>query len=469
MKNSKMVSSLQEAIRLSGLKDGMTFSCHHHLRNGDKVMNLVCSTLEEMGFRDLTLNASSIHNVHAPIVRQIEHGVITNIITPFIGGEVGDAVSHGVLKNPATFCTHGARPSDLENGKTHIDVAFIAAPSSDKMGNFTGKFGPSACGAMGYIFCDAMCADKVVVITDNLVDYPLTDFSVSEVYVDYVVQIGSIGDPSGIVSSTTSITRDPVALRIADYTAQAIRASGLLKDGFSFQTGAGGASLATTAYLREYMRKEKITGSFCTGGITRYMVEMQHEGLFRSLLDVQCFDLQAVEDLRSNPNHREITCSHYASPTAKSNTVENLDVAILGATEIDLDFNVNVHTDSAGRIMGGSGGHSDAAKGSNMAVVVAPLIRARLPLISEKVLCVSTPGSTIDVLVTQFGIAVNPARPELTDRFKAARLPVTDIESLRMQAESMAGIPVRPRSDGKVVANVYYRDGSLLDQIRAIR
>lgn len=77
MNKGKIVGSLKEAILASGLRDRMTFSCHHHLRNGDKVTNMVCQTLEEMGFRDLTLNSTSIHNVHGPIVRQIQNGVIT--------------------------------------------------------------------------------------------------------------------------------------------------------------------------------------------------------------------------------------------------------------------------------------------------------------------------------------------------------------------------------------------------------
>lgn len=114
----------------------------------------------------------------------------------------------------------------MEQGKTHIDVAFIAAPCSDCMGNFSGKYGPSACGSMGYIFADARCADQVIVITDYLVPHPLTDFSVPETEVDYVVKVDSIGEPSGIVSSTTKMTRDPIALRIAGYGARAIEASG---------------------------------------------------------------------------------------------------------------------------------------------------------------------------------------------------------------------------------------------------
>ena len=38
---SKLVRSIREAIALSGLKDGMTVSFHHHLRNGDFVLNMV--------------------------------------------------------------------------------------------------------------------------------------------------------------------------------------------------------------------------------------------------------------------------------------------------------------------------------------------------------------------------------------------------------------------------------------------
>lgn len=211
----------------------------------------------------------------------------------------------------------------------------------------------------------------------------------------------SIGDPNGIVSGTTKITRDPVGLLMAMTAVDVIKASGLLKEGFSFQTGAGGASLAAAKYLKDVMLAEKIRGSFGLGGITGYMVDMLNEGCFESLLDVQCFDLKAVESIRSNPRHREISATHYASPGAGSAVTDSLDVVILGATQIDTDFNINVHTDSDGRIMGGSGGHSDTAAGAKLAMIIAPLSRARLPIVTDRVNCISTPGSTIDVLVTQ--------------------------------------------------------------------
>ena len=385
-----------------------------------------------------------------------------------MGGVVGRAVSEGILEKPVTFRTHGGRPSDIIRGASPIDVAFIAAPTADCMGNCTGKTGPSACGSLGYAFADAMYAGKSVVITDNLVDYPLVDYSISEEYIDYVVTVDKIGEPSGIVSGTTKITKDPVGLVIADYAARAIDASGLLVDGFSFQTGAGGASLAAAKYLKDIMIRKNVKGSYGLGGITSYMVDMLQSGCFKALYDVQCFDLGAVESIRTNPCHMEVSGAHYASPTAKSSAVDSLDVVILGATEIDTDFNVNVHTDSNGYIMGGSGGHSDTAAGAKMSIIVAPLSRARLPIVVDKVLCKSTPGNTIDVLVTQRGIAVNPQRPELAERFTAAGLPVVDIHDLKEMAEKLNGVPKKPQLGDRVVANVLYRDGSMLDTIREV-
>lgn len=135
-------------------------------------------------------------------------------------------------------------------------------------GQLLGQVRPSACGSLGYAFADAMKAKKVVVITDHLMDYPLTDASITEDYVDYVVNVPAIGDPLGIVSGTTRMPKDPIALKIADLAAQAIDASGLLKDGFSFQTGAGGASLAVAEYLKQIMLRKNIKGSFALGGIT---------------------------------------------------------------------------------------------------------------------------------------------------------------------------------------------------------
>ena len=461
----KLVKTIREAIELSGLKSGMTVSFHHHLRNGDYVLNMVMEEIANLGIRDLTLNASSVFAIHAPLVDHIRNHVVTTLQTDYMTGPVAKAISEGVMENPVQFRTHGGRPADIARGETPVDVAFIAAPSSDPMGNCSGKFGKSACGSLGYAMPDAMYAKKVIVITDNLVAYPLPDWSISEDFVDYVVAVDAIGDANGIVSGTTKITRDPVGLVMAKTAAKMIQASGLLQNGFSFQTGAGGASLATAKFLKEIMLKEGIRGSFGLGGITGYMVEMLEAGCFEKLMDVQCFDLDAVRSIREDPRHEEISAIHYASPRAKSAVVNSLDVVILGATEIDTDFNVNVHTDSNGYIMGGSGGHSDAAAGAKMSVIIAPMIRARLPIVTDRVNCISTPGKDIDVLVTQGGIAVNPARGDLRERFLAAKLPVVDMEELKARTEAITGKPQPIAKGSRVVAEVISRDGELLDRI----
>ena len=469
MSKGKLISSIKQAVEASGLKSGMTVSFHHHLRNGDFVLNMVMEAIAELGIRELTVNASSLFDTHRPLKEHIQNGVVSTIQTDYMSQELGRFISAGNMKNPVQFRTHGGRPADIENGRTPIDVAFIAAPASDYMGNCTGKMGKSACGSLGYAMPDARCAKFVVVITDELHPYPLTTRSIPETDVDAVVVVESIGDPKGIVSGTTKITRDPVGLLMAQTAVDVIKGSGLLKDGFSFQTGAGGASLAAAKYLKDVMLKEKIQGSFGLGGITGYMVDMLEEGCFESLLDVQCFDLRAVESIRNNPRHSEISASLYASPFAKSAVVDSLDVVILGATEIDVDFNINVHTDSNGRIMGGSGGHSDTAAGAKLAMIIAPLSRARLPIVTDRVNCISTPGSTIDVFVTQKGVAVNPKNAELRQRLIDSGVKVLDIRELKALAEDRSGVPMKPAIGERVVAEVIYRDGTVIDRIREVK
>lgn len=461
---SKLVSSLREAIAASGLRDGMTVSFHHHLRSGDYVINMVMNEIAAMGIKNLTVNASSLFDVHAPLAEHIKSGVITRIITDYMSEGLGKYISAGIMEQPVEFMTHGGRPTAIMQGKTPIDVAFVAAPAADCEGNCTGKIGRSACGSLGYAFADAELAKKTVVITDGLCKR-LEEPSIDGKYVDFVVSVDEIGDPRGIVSGTTTITRDPVGLIMARDAADVIKYSGLLKDGFSFQTGAGGASLAAAKFLMEIMLEEKIHGGFGLGGITGYMVDMLRAGCFEELRDVQCFDLKAVESIRTDSRHHEISAFEYASPANGHAWVNSLDAVILGATEIDTDFNVNVHTNSSGTIMGGSGGHSDTAAGAKLAMVIAPLFRARQPIITERVNCVSTPGRDIDVFVTQYGIAVNPKNEELRDRLIRAHLPIVSIEELKAKAESLCGVPKALEHGERVVAKVIGRDGNVQDLI----
>lgn len=462
---SKIAKDLREAIAASGLRDGMTISFHHHLRNGDKVMNMVLEEIARMGIRNITINCSSVMDVHLPLTEHIKNGVVTGLEASYIGPAVGRELSAGILQKPVVFRTHGGRASDIINGRYHIDVAFIAASAADPDGSLTGRTGPAAFGGMGYADADAKHASYKIAVTDCLVSEPLETPSICGEYIDALVVVDQIGDPDGIVSSTTRITRSPTRLKIAKDTLDVMAAAGYVKDGLRFQTGAGGVSLAVAKYLREKMLREKIRGDFCLGGITGYMVEMLHEGCFERLLDAQCFDKEAIRSLNEDQAHIELTTSDYASPTDPASLVNKLDVVILGATEIDLAFNVNVHTDSYGRIMGGSGGHSDAAEGASLCIIAAPLLRGRISVIRDRVTTISTPGRCIDVLVTEYGIAVNPARPELRQRLLDAKLPVADIEQQYETAVRLAGKPTPIPHAEQVVAQVVYRDGTIIDRI----
>lgn len=467
--DDKVLKSLDEVLDKVEIKDGMTVSFHHHLRNGDFVLNMVMYAIAKRGIKDITVAASSIFPIHEPLVEYIRKGIVTGIITNYMSGPVADAVSKGHLKRPAVMMTHGGRPRAIESGDLHIDVAFIGAPTADAYGNLNGVYGNAACGSLGYAHADAQYADKVVAITDNLVPYPACPIEISQIYVDYVVKVDSIGNPAGIVSGTTKITKDPVGLKIAKMAAQVIKASGLVKDGLSFQTGAGGTSLAVAAELKDIMKKEGVAGSFAAGGTTGYIIDMLEEGLFKNILDVQCFDLKAVESYRDNPRHMGMSGSMYGNPHNKGAVVNNLDVMILGATEIDTDFNVNVTTGSSGIIMGGSGGHSDTAAGAKLAIVVTNLIKARLPIIKDKVTTVTTPGESIDVLVTERGIAVNPARQDLIEALGKTNLPLYTIDELKDMAEKLTGKPEPVESCDDIVAVVEYRDGTIIDVVRKIK
>lgn len=464
---TKLLSSIDEAIEKTGLRDGMTVSFHHHLRNGDQVVNQVMTAIAAKGIKDIHLAASGLFAVHEPLVKLIEDGVITKVTTStFNPGPVAKAITAGKLKMPAVLMSHGGRPRAIESGDLHIDVAFIGAPTCDSFGNLNGTQGKSACGYVSYAYADAMYADRVVAVTDNLVPYPCCPIEITQERVDFVVEVESIGDRNGIVSGSTKITEDPVRLKIASDTAKLVDSAGYIKQDMSFQTGASGTALAVASIVRDIMKERKIVGSFGLGGIHNYFVQMLEEGLFRALFDTQCFDLEAIASAGRNENHIAISGSQYANPHNRGSIVNNLDVVILGATEIDTDFNVNVITGSNGMIMGASGGHSDCAAGSKLAIIVANLTRKSFCVVRDKVTTVTTPGDTVDAFVTEHGIAINPRRQDLLEAVKDAGLPLVDIHELKALGESLVGEQTPADLTDKIIAVVEYRDGTVMDVVK---
>lgn len=467
--DNKLLNNITEAILKCGLKDGMTISFHHHFREGDYILNTVVDAIAKLGIKDLTLASSSLGSIHKSLIGHIKNGVITKITTSGLRGELAEAISKGILKEPVIVRSHGGRARAVEMGDIKVDVAFLGAPASDEYGNASGTRGKANCGSLGYAMVDAKYADKVVILTDSLVEFPNMPASIDQTYVDYVVKIDSIGDPAGIASGATRYTKNPKELLIAENASKVITASPYFKDCFSFQTGSGGSALAVTRFLREEMLKRNIKASFALGGITKPMIEMLEEGLIKHIFDVQDFDLISVNSIGNHPMHHEVDASFYANPFNKGCIANKLDVVVLSALEIDTSFNVNVMTGSDGVLRGASGGHSDTAACAKLTVIVTPLVRGRIPCIVDEVNTVITPGESIDVVVTEVGIAVNPKRTDLIESLKAAGLPVKTIEELKEKAYSIVGTPDKICYEDEVVGIIEYRDGSIIDVVRKVK
>lgn len=467
-RESKMVSSIREALEKCGARDGMVFSFHHHFRDGDYVVNMVMKEAADMGLHDITICASSLGAAHDPVAEYIEQGIVTEIQSSGVRGKIGEAISRGRLKRPAIIRSHGGRVRAIEEGDVHIDIAFIGAPTCDEYGNARALGGKSDCGVLSYSMADAQYADHVVVITDCLVPYPNCPASISQVNVDYVCVVDQIGNPNKIVSNVVRMTRDVRELMIARYCTQLMAESPYFRDGFSFQTGAAGATLAVNSMLKPILEERGIRMGFAIGGITKPMCDLLEEGLVRKIVDAQAFDLGAIESLRSNPNHFEISTSEYANPMNKGAYVNKLDFVLLGALEVDVDFNVNVVTGSDGIVRGAPGGHPDTAAGARCAIIIAPLIRGRIPTVCDRVVTAVTPGECVDVVITDYGIAINPRRTDLLEAYRDSKLPFKTIEELRDMAYAITGKPEEISFKDRVVALVESRDGTIMDVIREI-
>ena len=439
--DSKMLGSIEEAVKATGLKDGMTISFHHSFREGDEIIGQVLTAIRNLEIKHLRFAPSAVVNIKNPsIVDFIKDGTIDRIEASGIRGELGDAVLEGLMEKPVILRTHGSRPRAIEAGELMIDVAFIGASAADEYGNATGQIGPNACGSLGYSFVDAQNAAKVVVITDYLVEYPCCPASISQQYVDYVVKVDRIGDPDKIGKGAARMTKNPRDLMIAERAADVMAASRLFKENFSFQTGAGAISIACTVYLAERMEQRGVKASFALGGMTAGIVEIDN----------------AV----------------YSNPFTKGSMLDKLNFGVLAALEVDTDFNVNILTGSSGEMMGGLGGGPDVAAGSDISIVCLPVVRGRTPSITKRVFTCCTPGETVACVVTEAGIALNPKHkyyPELKEDLEQAGLKLVTIEYLQQLAESLTGVPAPIETTDRVVCIVEYRDGTVIDVIRAIR
>ena len=352
-------------------------------------------------------------------------------------------------------------------------MAFLGASASDELGNACGvprsENAKSICGSLGYALPDARYAKHVVVLTDDLVAYPNLPAGIRGADVESVVVVDSVGDSSKISAGAIRDSKNPRDILLAKQAAQVVINSGYFQDGFSIQTGTGGASLAVVKYIREEMVRRGIKASFALGGITAHMVKLHEEGLIGKLIDVQSFDKVAAQSIATDPSHVEVSSVEYASGQHTGSATHALDIVILSALEVDTDFNVNVLVGSDGIIRGAIGGHQDTAADSALSIIVCPLLRGRIPCVVPHVTTLITPGKSVDVVVTEYGIAVNPARPEIKEKLEKAGLKVVDIQDLARKATSIIGTPDPLPFGDRVVGVVMNRDGKVLDQIHIVK
>jgi citrate lyase subunit alpha/citrate CoA-transferase len=266
----------------------MTISTHHHFRNGDLVANQIFKIASELGVKDLVWFPSASFPCHEPITEYLADGTVHHI-EGSMNGPLGRFASQGKMKGVGVLRSHGGRYQAVQDGDVQIDIAVIAAPTADPFGDANGVTGPSACGLLGFALADAQYAHKVIVVTDNLVPFPCIPWQIHGNYVDYVVEMDRIGIPERIVSGTTRITKSPDRLYIAELTAKFCDAAGIIQDGFSFQAGAGGTSLAIGNYFGDIMRERGIKARYARAGSNKYIVDMLEEGLIEYILDeCQC-------------------------------------------------------------------------------------------------------------------------------------------------------------------------------------
>ena len=461
---NKVVGSLKEALKKCGVKNGMTISNHHHFRNGDLVMNQVFDTAAKMGVKNLRWFPSASFSCHKPMIKHMENGVIHHI-EGSLNGPLGNYASDGKMKGLAVLRSHGGRWQAIQDGEVHIDIAIIAAPTADPFGNCTGDRGSSACGLLGFGLADSLYADHVVVVPDNLVDFRCVPWQIQGNNVDHVVVLDKVGEPEKIVSGTTQITKSPDRLFIAELTAKFVKEAGIMQDGFSFQAGAGGTALAFAIYLRELMKEAGVKARFIRGGSTKYLVEMLEGGLTDFILDGQTFDLEGVRSMRENSGH--INTSPFTSYNwhGKGNFASILDAVVLGATEVDINFNANVVTHSDGQMLHGIGGWQNCLF-SKCTILPIPSFRNRIPIIVDEVTTLVGPGELIDVIVTERGIAINPKREDLIKATKKSGLPIREIEEIKEEVDDLVGAPLeKPNFTDEVVGIVKWVDGTVIDSI----
>lgn len=490
----KRVSSL-DAVVGEHLPDGGWLSIPHYYRQDATALRLVVDSLRRCGKRNIHILGAAFFHPHAEILLPaVREGIVAGFEANVYGG-VARAVGEGrLLREPGTPWTvvgrsHGARARVFQRGERGVDLAIAPVPIADRYGNANGVMGNLAalCGPLGLFDPDARGARRVALLTEVIHPTLLAPAPIDMRYVDDVLEVPKVGDNRGIGTGTTDIRRvraDTRRQRIAHNVMQVIQASGVVREGFNFQIGSGAGLLVLEQVLRD-MRARGIRGGFTMGGSMEFHVDLLEEGLIELFLDGQCFQPseRLFRSLRENHCHQEISTTYSYSPISRTPVCELMDVVVLGASEIDRSFNVNTVTGYDGVLRTGIGGGPDAAAGAALTIFALPSARVNragrsAPCIRDRVTTVVTPGEVVSAVVTEDHVAINPRSRSphldtLRDRAGDFGLELVSmdemVERALVKARSLGTLMDEPEFTDEVVMAVEWRDGRLIDVVRALR
>lgn len=477
----KVRPSLKSAIERTGLANGDTISFHHGLRNGDNVLNLVLRELIDMGFKNLSLAPTSLFPCQIAIIMEaIEKGTIVQIKGGSVRGDLGNLIARGKMEKLFETRSHSGRAADIETGQLVIDVAFCAASQADRFGNMNGWIGKpdSMFGFSSFMVPDAKFAQKgFVVVTDQLTEGIAPSLSINMQNVTDVVVVDSIGDNHGLDSGETVTTSiSPERRRTLDNIVAVIKALDIQGRRPCVQLGSGIGLAAINT-----LAKEGIKIDMMIGGVTADLIAAVNAGLVNILYNGQCFDRVAAITMRSMwhctvPMDMFMYGSPYRAPITSM-----LDVGLLGAIEVDRNFDVNVTTFSNGIPSKAIGGHTDVSRGASVVIVQAPLNRKGNIIVRDRVTTVSTPGRYfVDFVMTPEGLIMNDTKlnpkaarnRELASRMEKLGVKFLGMDEAVERAKRLASEfpkPLDPVFGEKIVGVVKYLDGTALDSIREVK
>lgn len=467
------------------IRDGDTISYPHYYRTGDKGLEMIVAKLREHGKKDIKLYGNAIFDNTDPwLIEAFRDGIIGGIYGNLYRKMGSYMMAGELLPWIGVGFSHGNRVRKLQTGEVNVRVAFGPVSISDRWGNANGLFGKPEhlCGPIGLFDADANYAEYVCLLTGTVSETVVMPTPVSMEQVDFVVKVDDPGLNSGIGSGTLDMKKaisSPFNAAVAENVTKVIKASGVVQNDFSFQVGSG-AGLIILNNIRSILKEEKIRADFSIGGVTSLHVDMLDEGTLNKLMHGQLFEPseRMFDSLINNPRHHEITTPYYASIANKEAAVNLLDLAVLSALEVDLEFNLNTVC-AGGRIIGGIGGGQDVAAGADLTIIFLPLATGKngkgFPKVVEKVYTRTTPGEVIDAVVTEDYVAVNPHSGSRrkddviaqAGKFGANLVSIEELKALSdKKAQEFGTIPQCAETTDEVLHVIEWRNGTLLDTIK---